>query len=74
MKHNSHVVEMQNGKRFIDFGNIWRTLNTDLFFDTAVQFLKIYTTDIPAKNDRYVNLLIITLFVIAKQWKSSVFK
>lgn len=74
MKHNSHVVRMQNGKRFIDFGNIWRTLNTDLSFDTAVQFLKIYTTDIPAKNDKYVNLLIITLFVIAKQWKSPVFK
>lgn len=66
MKQNSHVVRME-------FGNIWRTLNMDLSFDAAIQFLKIYTTDIPSKNDKYVNLLIITLFVSTKERKSPVF-
>lgn len=41
-----------------------------LSFDPVIQILRIYTTDIPAKSDKYISLFITTLFLIAKEWES----
>lgn len=70
MKQSFHVRRMQNSKRFMEFGNIWMTLNMDLSFVPAIQHLKLYITDIPIKNDWHIKFTCYILFVIAKEWKS----
>lgn len=41
-----------------------------LHFDPEIQLLKIYTTYIPVKSDKFISLLFTTLFGIIKEWKS----